>query len=383
MARRGTKFVVLRFGYQPNPRDISNGHPSEVIHMQPSSTHAKPSSLLSARGKAQLAQSSDRIEAINKMARIVQSSELSLLNHGIEFGKELCQYKREVGHGNWQPLFTGGVFEFHIRTAQRYMRLYRRYEELRHHDHGPKKLTMTKALEALAEPLRLPEHDDEGNRSPDAKRRDVNEDNPTVSAARVSAGRASDFVEARPSTEAATQLVSAASSPPARSTVGSAASSNDEDWLTPDYIVGPLIELLGEIDLDPAADAGKNIRAKMHYTADDDGLDSNRPWAGKVFLNPPSDEARASQFVNRLVAEHKQGSVEEALVLLKAKTAAPWFRQLRSHLRSFLAKPEFASYPGVPDALVAVYLGSRVDRFCQIFGGIGDVYTLYRPAEAE
>ncbi len=375
---------LLVSGYRQMHVAFGNARNLQGDPMQLPSRYPNESRLGSARANAQLVQSADRIDSINKIARLVQADEHSLLQHGIQFGRELCQLKRAVGHGNWQPLFSEGVFDFHVRKAQRYMRLYRRYKELKHDAKGSKQLTVTQALEVLAEPLRYPEQGSETGPQADTEEKTADENQQAFPAAVVSTNQSSETVEADESTEPTKQqLPDSSSNQPPRSTAKSASASSDDEWLTPDYIVGPLIELFGDIDLDPASNTDKHIPAKEHFTAADDGLRADRPWHGKVFLNPPRTDTLAGRFVYRLAAEHKKGRVDEAVVLLEAKTDTPWFRQLRPHIRSFLAKPEFAHFPGVPDALVAVYLGSRVDRFCQIFRAIGDIYTLYRPVAAE
>jgi hypothetical protein len=59
-------------------------------------------------------------------------------------------------------------------------------------------------------------------------------------------------------------------------------SPENEEWLTPP----PLIEALGEFDLDPCAPVKRPWEmAKNHYTFEDNGL--NKEWVGRVFLNPP------------------------------------------------------------------------------------------------
>lgn len=63
------------------------------------------------------------------------------------------------------------------------------------------------------------------------------------------------------------------------------------DWLTPvDYL--PYIDaLLGDIDLDPCSTHHANaqfLRAKKIYTLEDDGLNTEIPWTGKVYLFPPT-----------------------------------------------------------------------------------------------
>jgi len=61
--------------------------------------------------------------------------------------------------------------------------------------------------------------------------------------------------------------------------------SETDSHFTPSYIVEPARNLLGGIDLDPAscAEANERIQAREYY--DREGLD--RPWYGRVFLNPP------------------------------------------------------------------------------------------------
>jgi DNA N-6-adenine-methyltransferase (Dam) len=59
-------------------------------------------------------------------------------------------------------------------------------------------------------------------------------------------------------------------------------SPENDEWLTPP----PLIEALGEFDLDPCAPVKRPWEmAKNHYTFEDNGL--NKEWVGRVFLNPP------------------------------------------------------------------------------------------------
>ena len=66
-------------------------------------------------------------------------------------------------------------------------------------------------------------------------------------------------------------------------------SSNSEEWYTPKYILQRVLDVLGEIDLDPCAEKhteeGPNVPAKKHITKAEDGLKAE--WRGKVFANPP------------------------------------------------------------------------------------------------
>ncbi len=64
-------------------------------------------------------------------------------------------------------------------------------------------------------------------------------------------------------------------------------SANKGEWFTPPEIIKRVHAVMGGIDLDPASCAKANeiVGAKQFFTADDDAL--NRPWHGRVFVNPP------------------------------------------------------------------------------------------------
>jgi hypothetical protein len=63
--------------------------------------------------------------------------------------------------------------------------------------------------------------------------------------------------------------------------------SESADHQTPDYIVEPARQVLGQIDLDPAScrEANKVVRATSYFAPPHDGL--LKDWDGRVFLNPP------------------------------------------------------------------------------------------------
>lgn len=85
------------------------------------------------------------------------------------------------------------------------------------------------------------------------------------------------------------------------------------EWLTDP----PLIRALGAFDLDPCAPVPE-IRpwdtAAKHYDIETDGL--LQSWFGRVWLNPPYDNAIAGRFLSRM-AEHGNGV---ALVYARTET---------------------------------------------------------------
>ena len=99
----------------------------------------------------------------------------------------------------------------------------------------------------------------------------------------------------------------------------------DDEWFTPPDIIEKAREALGGIDLDPAshAIAQATVRAKTFFTAADNGLD--RPWSGRVWLNPPFNRTLLSLFAEKLVAEYASGAVEQAILLTYDYTDVGWF----------------------------------------------------------
>lgn len=101
--------------------------------------------------------------------------------------------------------------------------------------------------------------------------------------------------------------------------------SSDDEWFTPPEIIERARQALGGIDLDPASHviAQQTIRAATFYTAADNGLD--RPWFGRVWLNPPFNRTLLSLFVDKLVSEFASGAVEQAILLTHDYTDVGWF----------------------------------------------------------
>jgi hypothetical protein len=85
-------------------------------------------------------------------------------------------------------------------------------------------------------------------------------------------------------------------------------------WLTPPHI----LQALGEFDLDPCA--GPDPRpwptAKTHWGHADNSL--QRPWFGRVWLNPPYGPKSSIGPWLRRIAEHGRGT---ALIFARTETA--------------------------------------------------------------
>ncbi|NJN13295.1 MAG: hypothetical protein HC815_37415 [Richelia sp. RM1_1_1] len=169
------------------------------------------------------------------------------------------------------------------------------------------------------------------------------------------------------------QHTSSHSSNPARK------KKSSDCWYTPPYIVELVVQVLGEIDLDPCADDGKHISCKRHYTKDDDGL--TREWEGGVFMNPPYSQPGV--WIEKLQAEIKSKRVTEAIALVPAATDTDtkWLSPvLKSQPVCFwTGRIKFLSEDYQPrnsarQSHVLVYWGLRKERFREVFEKYGVVY---------
>lgn len=87
-------------------------------------------------------------------------------------------------------------------------------------------------------------------------------------------------------------------------------SAGSSEWYTPQAIIESAREWMGGIDLDPASCdvAQEAVQARDYYH--ERGLE--QPWAGRVWLNPPSPPKR---WWKRLVEQHRAGAVPQAVYL--------------------------------------------------------------------
>ncbi|MBE9216722.1 ASCH domain-containing protein [Plectonema cf. radiosum LEGE 06105] len=165
-------------------------------------------------------------------------------------------------------------------------------------------------------------------------------------------------------------------------------------WYTPPHIIELIIQVLGEIDLDPCADDGKHIPARSacssaslsHYTFNSDGLAA--VWEGRIFMNPPY--SCPGLWMKKLQTEFESGrvreairpsGVSEAIALVPAATDTKWLSPVlktqpvcfwRGRIK-FLDE-DYQPKLSARQSHVLVYWGENWERFKEVFDEYGVVY---------
>lgn len=155
------------------------------------------------------------------------------------------------------------------------------------------------------------------------------------------------------------------------------------EWYTPPQYIELAREVMGEIDLDPASNkqAQKTIQAKQFYTKADNGLD--KPWRGRVWLNPPYMQPDISNFMDKMVEEVRLENTSQAIMLTHNYTDTTWFHTgvsvataicfTRGRISFMNADRSTAGPPTCGQAFF--YFGPGTKAFRKIFSSVGFVVT--------
>lgn len=152
--------------------------------------------------------------------------------------------------------------------------------------------------------------------------------------------------------------------------------SGNNEWYTPADYISLARDVMGDIDLDPATSeiAQETVKASTYYTAETNGLD--KPWAGRVWMNPPYASELIGRFVDKLISELP--NIEQAIVLVNNATETEWFGKLVAnasavcfpHSRVKFYMPDGKT--GAPlQGQALLYFGKNENGFIEKFGAKG------------
>src|SRR5262249_48475617 len=108
----------------------------------------------------------------------------------------------------------------------------------------------------------------------------------------------------------------------------------------------------------------------------------SKPWAGKLWLNPPYGKGAIEPFTAKLARHYAAGEVTEALALVNNATETQWFNEL-TDVASAVCFPagrgDFLDKAGKPgghhlQGQAVVYLGDDVAAFREAFAPLGKVF---------
>jgi phage N-6-adenine-methyltransferase len=158
-------------------------------------------------------------------------------------------------------------------------------------------------------------------------------------------------------------------------------SSDVMDWQTPDDVLD-VIRRMGPIELDPCTSADNPTGALAHFTPAEDGL--AKPWTsdGLVYVNPPYGRAMRL-WMRKLRDEHQSGRVDEAILLIPARTdTAAWAQYVALDaiaVAFWHGRIRFRRAPaGAPFPSAFVYYGFRPRAFRDAFREHASIMRFYQ-----
>ena len=153
-----------------------------------------------------------------------------------------------------------------------------------------------------------------------------------------------------------------------------------DSWGTPPEWIALARQVMGGIDVDPATNihAQETVQAKIHYTAQDSGLEHE--WVGRVWMNPPYSQPLIGQFIDKLIEEIRAKRCTQACVLVNntTDTAAGQKMLAACSAALFVAGRVPFHLPGTSTPIAGtrqgqmlLYFGAHVDRFVSAASSVG------------
>ena len=155
------------------------------------------------------------------------------------------------------------------------------------------------------------------------------------------------------------------------------------EWYTPQEYIEAARSVMGSIDLDPASNelANNIVKADSYFSTDNDGL--TQDWNGNVWLNPPYAQPHIADFIHKLVEQHTNGNVRQAILLTHNNTDTRWFLEAAENCSAicfttgrvkFYAPNGTIAAPASGQAFF--YFGPAKAAFKDVFDEVGIVMEL-------
>ena len=156
---------------------------------------------------------------------------------------------------------------------------------------------------------------------------------------------------------------------------------DSDNWYTPEKYINAVRAVMGSIDTDPASSlaAQQTVQATTYYTKETNGLD--KPWCGRVWLNPPYSARLITSFITKAIAEYEQGICTEAIILTNNYADTTWFHSLLSRYPVCFVRGRINFWRLGQHSVQNrwgqsfFYLGKNVQSFANVFSEFGIVVT--------
>lgn len=149
--------------------------------------------------------------------------------------------------------------------------------------------------------------------------------------------------------------------------------NQNNEWYTPPYIIDLAREVLGHINVDPASNliAQEWIKADTFFTEDTNGLD--KPWKGKIWVNPPYSSSLIKKFTKKFLDEYINGTMVEGIMLTNQGTDTQFNIPLQKGLQAYtngrisFLQPDLTEKGKGSRGSLFTYLGPNPKKFIEVF----------------
>jgi ParB family chromosome partitioning protein len=143
---------------------------------------------------------------------------------------------------------------------------------------------------------------------------------------------------------------------------------------------------MGRIDLDPFSSdaANERARARRYFTVEDDAF--KQTWfeeQGRVFMNPPYTRKLVDSAIALFLEHLARDEITQGIVLVNNATETRWFQSLARKCSAACFPDRRIAFENVDGKHVSgntrgqvfFYFGHRIERFREVFGRIGAVFS--------